>query len=267
VKYTRRYCHHWGVSARAHLESLRFALYERVNDAIAVGDTSSPPDVQSGSGSISYLSQVASVGSVKAGQNFVQRAGDGIFYGLVAGQFFSDDIGASQVLTTAPSSVASSLDLFSEANIGGLLSGDIFGGDFSAISVQISQNLSGTESASTNAGQTSASSSSRSTAASQRDDEDEVAEVDEAAFQNLKNYDENPQGIMMPEDQQFAYDDQGNIYFMVTMQTTSGELKNFPLFKVDLALQPAAPVAVATFQENFPPLTSSSKTWTTGADD
>jgi hypothetical protein len=112
------------------------------------------------------LPQVANVGSVKAAQNFVQRA--------------SDAIGASHVLTTAPSSVATSLDLFSEANIGGLLSGDIFGGDSSAISAQISLNLSGTESASTNAGQTSAS---------QRDDEDEVAEVDEAAFQNLKNYD------------------------------------------------------------------------------
>lgn len=242
-------------------------LFRRVNDAIPVN--SELRDVQSGSGSISYLSQVASVGSVDPNQNFVQRAGGGIFYGLVAGQFFSDDIGASQILATAPTSVSSSLTLFTDANsgIGGLLAGDIFGGDFSAISAQIAQDFTGIGGGSTNAGQTTASSSSRSTAASQRDDEDEEDDVDEAAFQNLRNYDENPQGILLPADQQFAYDDQGNIYFMVAMQTTPGEVDTFPLFKVDLTLQPAAPVTVATFQENFPPFTSGSESRDTGADD
>ncbi|MDH5737104.1 MAG: hypothetical protein OEZ23_02285, partial [Gammaproteobacteria bacterium] len=52
----------------------------------------------------------------------------------------------------------------------------------------------------------------RTTAAAQSD-EDEVAEVDEAAFQDLRNYDENPQGIRLPEDQYFALDDEGNIYY------------------------------------------------------
>ena len=52
---------------------------------------------------------------------------------------------------------------------------------------------------------------------SQKDDEEDAAEVDELAFQNLKNYDENPQGILLPEDQQFAYDDEGNIYYISTI--------------------------------------------------
>ncbi|MFT7137809.1 MAG: hypothetical protein ACI9B8_000221, partial [Sulfitobacter sp.] len=227
--------------------------FERVNDPITIGDTSAIPDVQSGSGAISYLSQVASVGTADADQNFVQRAGGGIFYGLVNGQFFSDDIGASQVLATAPASVDAALNLFTDASsgLGGLLAGDVFGSDFSAISIQISNDLAGTGNASTNAGQTSASSSSRSTAASQRDDEDEVAEVDEAAFQNLKNYDQNPQGILLPTDQQFAYDDEGNIYFLVTMRTESGQFESFPLFKVDLTLQPAQPLTVATFGDGW----------------
>ncbi|MDZ7686810.1 MAG: hypothetical protein U5O39_19090 [Gammaproteobacteria bacterium] len=45
---------------------------------------------------------------------------------------------------------------------------------------------------------------------------------DEAAFQNLKNYDQNPQGILLPEDQRFAYDSDGNVYFMVTMTASMG---------------------------------------------
>ena len=71
------------------------------------------------------------------------------------------------------------------------------------------------------AGQTDAASASQSTAASQQDDEEEVAEVDELAFQNLKNYDENPQGIVLPADQSLAYDDDGNGFVDIIWQSTS----------------------------------------------
>jgi len=91
-----------------------------------------------------------------------------------------------------------------------------------------------------------------------------VAEVDEAAFQKLNNYDESPQSIMLSENQQSTCGNQGRIYFLVTMQTTSGEVKNFPLFKADLALPPAAPT---TLKENSPVLTSNSEICKTGVDD
>jgi hypothetical protein len=161
------------------------------------------------------------------------------------------------VLATRPASVTTALNLFSTDNVGsalGALAGDIFGGDFASIFGQASADLLGTSTASSNAGQTSAASSSRSTAASQRDDEEEVAEVDEAAFQNLKNYDENPQGILLPEDQRYAYDQEGSMYYMVTMRTSSGEYESFPLFKVDLTLGAMPEVTSQTFTHNFSPL-------------
>ncbi len=101
------------------------------------------------------------------------------------------------------------------------------------------QNLQTSFNASASAGQTNAASSSRSTAASQGDDEEEVAEVDEVAFQNLKNYDENPQGILLPEDQNFAYDDEGNIYLIVTLQGQihSAPPQAFTVFKVEMDLE------------------------------
>ncbi len=105
----------------------------------------------------------------------------------------------------------------------------------------ISADLSGAANAQGSAGETTAASSSRSTAASQKGDEEDTAEVDELAFQNLKNYDENPQGILLPEDQQFAYDDEGNIYYIVTMQSKSGVRETFPLYRVDLDLLCDAP--------------------------
>lgn len=87
-----------------------------------------------------------------------------------------------------------------------------------AINIEAFQaNLGVATTSTASAGETSASSSSRSTAASQGDDEEKVDEVDEVAFQNLKNYDENQQGIRLPDDQTFAYDDEGNIYFIVTL--------------------------------------------------
>mgnify|MGYP001223090075 CR=1 FL=1 len=73
----------------------------------------------------------------------------------------------------------------------------------------------------------------------QQDDEEEVAEVDEVAFQNLKNYDENPQGILLLEDQSFAYDDDGNIYFIVSLSHDGyyGQKETFSLYRVDLDLK------------------------------
>jgi hypothetical protein len=83
----------------------------------------------------------------------------------------------------------------------------------------------------------SASSNSRSTAASQRDDEEKVDEVDEVAFPNLKNYDENPQGIRLPDDQTFAYDDEGNIYFVVTLANpkAKGGFEKITLYSLELS--------------------------------
>ena len=100
-------------------------------------------------------------------------------------------------------------------------------------------NLQTSFNASASAGQTKATSSSRSTAASQGDDEEEVAEVDELVFQNLKNFDENPQGILLPEDQNFAYDDEGNIYLIVTLQgqINSAPPQAFTVFKVEMDLE------------------------------
>ena len=163
-------------------------------------------------------------------------------------------------MATRPASVTTALNLFDTDNDGsgfGALAGAIFGGDFSSIFNQASADLLGTSTASSNAGPTAAASSSRSTAASQRDDEEEVAEVDEAAFQNLKNYDENPQGILLPEDQRYAYDQDGSMYYMVTMRTNSGNYESFPLFKVDLTLGSMPEVTSQTFANNFSPLIAS----------
>ncbi|MDA0977981.1 MAG: hypothetical protein O3B72_05445, partial [Proteobacteria bacterium] len=65
---------------------------------------------------------------------------------------------------------------------------------------------------------------------------EEVNEVDEVAFQNLRNYDENPQGIKLPEDQVFAYDDDGNVYLVVTLVEPGNprNIEAFTLYKVDL---------------------------------
>ena len=84
------------------------ANFVRVNDAITFGDAAATPDISS-EGSISFLAPTASVGDATAGQNFVQRSGAGIFYGLDSGSFFSDDIGTSAILTTIPSGVANNL--------------------------------------------------------------------------------------------------------------------------------------------------------------
>ena len=138
--------------------------------------------------------------------------------------------------------------------------------DFSTTPAFDVSSLQSSINATASAGETAAASSSRSTAASQRDDEEEVAEVDEVAFQDLKNYDENPQGILLPDDQQFAYDDEGSIYFMITgsggKNVISGEKQpassqeafgRFPLYRVDLDLSQndKNETAQAVFESTF----------------
>jgi hypothetical protein len=184
---------------------------------------------------------VADVGSAVVGQNLVQRADVGIFYGLDEGQFYSDDIGGSIILTTIPENTMDDLAVatVSSAETSSNLTLD-FDSPIALFDIAaFSENLSGASSAEASAGETAASSSSRSTAASQQDDEEEVAEVDEVAFQNLKNYDENPQGILLPEDQSFAYDDDGNIYFIVSLSHDGyyGQKETFSLYRVDLDLK------------------------------
>ena len=217
--------------------------FSRVNDAIAFGEGDTRQDLASANGSIVFLAPLANVGSQAQDQNFVQRASEGIFYGLEQGQFFSDDIGATPILQDIPSDVETRVgELFtpttspiaaatasfdqSESLIDGVISLD------GQSSFDVAVNNS--KQANASAGETGASSSSRSTAASQRDDDEEVAEVDEAAFQNLRNYDENPQGILLPEDQRFAVDADGSVYFMVTMTTPQGRSYMAPLYRVDL---------------------------------
>ncbi|MEM7363002.1 MAG: hypothetical protein AAF525_03200 [Pseudomonadota bacterium] len=178
--------------------------FQRVNEQIPLGQGDEVQDVASTNGSIVWVAPIADVGSQEPDQNFVQRAENGgIFFGLERGQFFSDDIGTASLLSVVPTSSVNILsDVFSvdsdilnlAANIDpvtfGVSSQSLF---LESISASLDSNAT--------AGETSAAASSRSTAASQRDDEEEVAEVDEAAFQNLRNYDENPQGIRLPEDQ------------------------------------------------------------------
>ncbi|MCZ6503900.1 MAG: hypothetical protein O6945_15480, partial [Gammaproteobacteria bacterium] len=214
--------------------------FSRVNEAIPIGQGNDFQDINSEEGAIVFLAPVADVGSAVVGQNFVQRADVGIFYGLEQGQFFSDDIGGTAILNTIPgntlenlsSGIASSIDL----------TGSGFDPVFTVDVAAFNLNLVGASNAEASAGETAASSSSRSTAASQQDDEEEVAEVDEVAFQSLKNYDENPQGILLPDDQRFTYDDRGNIYFIVTLSKDGyyGQKETFTLYRVDLDLHSTA---------------------------
>ena len=215
--------------------------FSRVNDPIPLGQGEMNQDINSQNGSIVFLAPIADVGSAVADQNFVQRAGSGIFYGLEEGQFFSDDIGSTAILaqipigtvdnlgkvTNAATTVASNVDPSSIPTIPPI-NLDAFQANLNSATTSVAS-----------AGETSASSSSRSTAASQRDDEEKVEEVDEVAFQNLKNYDENPQGIRLPDDQSFAYDDEGNIYFMVTLANpkAKGGYEQITLYRLELSAQ------------------------------
>jgi hypothetical protein len=66
-----------------------------------------------------------------------------------------------------------------------------------------------------------------------------VAEVDEAAFEELRNYDESPRGILLPEDQQLAMDSEGNIYFQVRYRSNGqyqvvGQSSDWLIYRVPL---------------------------------
>ncbi|MBD3647978.1 MAG: hypothetical protein HUJ31_11140, partial [Pseudomonadales bacterium] len=210
-------------------------LFQRVNEVPENSDLN--PDVRSQQGSIIYLAPIADVGT--ADNPLIQRTDSpqgGIFYGLEQGQVFSVDIGLSRLLATIPNSF----------NLNQVVSSDLtqLGAsiqfDFAAFIAGFESSLIGSTRATGRVGQTAAAASSRSTAAAQREEDEEVAEVDEAAFQNLKNYDENPQGIKLPPDQQFAYDDEGNIYYIVTLPTyreTGPAYETFTLYRVDLDLK------------------------------
>ncbi|MBV1878998.1 MAG: hypothetical protein KUG79_15265 [Pseudomonadales bacterium] len=245
--------------------------FARVNDAISFGDNVSPADVQSNNGSIAFISNLANVGGADVGQSFVQDAADGIFYGLANGQFFSDDIGASRVLTTAPSSIATTGDeSFLSVVLAGVDNqiGAALGPDSLSLEAQIeaSGNLVIAINTTGNAGQTAAASSSRSTAASQRDEDEDAAEIDEVAFQNLKNYDENPQGLLLPEDQQFAYDDEGNVYSMIMLRSDRGSYERFPLYKIDLELESTSEMAAVRFGNSLGPILSAVEPYVDNAD-
>ncbi|MFT5208815.1 MAG: hypothetical protein ACI9CE_000530 [Flavobacterium sp.] len=222
--------------------------FARVNDATPFG-SGGVKDFLSDAGTISFLTPVANVGAAELGQSFVQSAGAGIFYGLDTGKFFSDDIGESQILTTAPGDLSRDFAALFNVETGaiGVLAGDAFISQSLSIiaSLDIAVNATGS------AGQTSASSSSRSTAASQRDDDEETAEVDELVFIQLNNYEQTPNGILLPEDQQVAYDDEGNIYYMVSMRNDGGDYEKIPLYRVDLDLRSEASAVTQTFSNNY----------------
>ena len=215
--------------------------FSRVNDPITLGQGDSNQDINSRNGSIVFLAPIANVGSAVADQNFVQRAGSGIFYGLEEGQFFSDDIGSTAIIAEIPNDTVNNLGkVTTEATT---LASNVDASSIPTIppiNIEAFQaNLSSATTSLASAGETSASSSSRSTAASQRDDEEKVEEIDEVAFQNLKNYDENPQGLRLPDDQSFAYDDDGNIYFMVTLANpkAKGGYEQITLYTLELSAQ------------------------------
>jgi hypothetical protein len=191
--------------------------FERANDPIPIGKGDASPDIKS-NGAIVFLAPVADVGGKENDQNFVQRSTEGIFYGLDAGKFYSDDIGTSRILNTIPSDAEGNLNLVSQRVLNassrvGLANNPEF--TVESIMALFGATLTSSITAEADAGDTSFKSSSKSTAASQRDEDEEVAEVDETAFQNLTSYEENPQGIQLPADQQFAYDEEGNIYYLV----------------------------------------------------
>jgi hypothetical protein len=224
--------------------------FQRVNDPIPFGQGDTNQDVSSDAGTIVFLAPVASVGSTDGSQNFVQRAAQGIFYGLNEGQFFSDDIGNTQVLVTIPQATSANLssvinDVLDPESLDDSLA--VSPTIFEVSVADYNSDISNTSVSGASAGETSAAASSRSTAASQQEDEEEVSEVDEVAFERtLKNYDDNPQGILLPDEQRFSYDENGNIYFNVTLRKNESdgprvgqgnrESETFVLYKVELDL-------------------------------
>jgi hypothetical protein len=212
-------------------------LFSRVEAQRTVSsDLAASRDVTSGD-TLAFLAPSADVGATDSSQNFSLRATEGIFYGLTSGEFFAVDIGVSPQLPLLPSIVQTDfVDLFSDtgsSEFSGAISGlNVF--DVNSFD-SIVNTIAGVSITAGTAGETAAASNSRSTAALQQDDEDEVAEVDEVAFQDLKNYDENFQGILLPQDQRFAYDDDGNSYFMATMRSQDN-VERVPSYKVRMSM-------------------------------
>jgi hypothetical protein len=198
--------------------------FARANEPVPPGQGDTSPDISS-AGAIVFLAPVADVGGKENDQNFVQRSTEGIFYGLDAGKFYSDDIGTAPILNTIPADTQGHLDQVTQNVLTASSQTQVTAdADFTIESTLaiFGATLAGATTAEADAGDTSFKSSSKSTAASQKKDEEEVTEVDETAFQNLTSYEENPQGIALPADQQFAYDEEGNIYYLVRYRD-SGE--------------------------------------------
>jgi hypothetical protein len=242
-------------------------LFSRVETQRTVSsDPAASRDVISG-GTLAFLAPSADVGATESAQNFSLRATEGIFYGLTSGEFFAVDVGVSPQLPLLPSSVQTDfVDLFSDTGSGE------FSGAISNLNVfdvnsfdSIINTIASVSITAGTAGETAAASNSRSTAALQQDDEDEVAEVDEVAFQDLKNYDENFQGILLPQDQQFAYDEDGNSYFMATMRSQAN-VERVPSYKVPMSMTPqnatscqAGPSSQAYYSNLYPTMVNLSQ--------
>ena len=84
------------------------AAFSRANEQVPIGEGDQNPDLRS-AGAVVFLAPLADVGGTDADQNFVQRSDNGIFYGLDAGQFFSDDIGSTAILGTIPADTTDKL--------------------------------------------------------------------------------------------------------------------------------------------------------------
>ncbi|MBS02392.1 MAG: hypothetical protein CMQ24_06765 [Gammaproteobacteria bacterium] len=223
-------------------------MFRRVNDPIAFEDSGDVnegklADITSETGTITFLAPSANVGSVDADQNFVQRASEGIFYGLNSGRFFSDDIGSTSLLQTIPTDALATFETqIDELNL--LPPTDVS---------LLVNNLVDSSRATASAGNTTAASSSRSTAASQRGEEEEVAEVDEQAFVNLVTFDAPPDSVRLPEDQvQLAIDREGTMYYLVDVDTGRRfDERSWVLFEVRLDLQ--APATILAGGDNRSP--------------
>ena len=208
-------------------------MFRRVNDPIAFEDSGDVnegklADITSETGTITFLAPSANVGSVDADQNFVQRASEGIFYGLNSGRFFSDDTGSTSLSKTIPTDALATFETqIDELNL--LPPTDVS---------LLVNNLVDSSRATASAGNTTAASSSRSTAASQRGEEEEVAEVDEQAFVNLVTFDAPPDSVRLPEDQvQLAIDREGTMYYLVDVDTGRRfDERSWVLFEVRLDL-------------------------------
>ena len=214
------------------------ARFSRVNPAIPFGSGSETNrDIRS-VGAIVFLTPTADVGAISADQNFVQRADVGVFYGLDQGQFFSDDIGTTSILSTIPDTTFGDLNSTLDGLQASLTSLQIPGilDEISTTSLIGNAALASAEESVATAGNTALQSQSRSTASSNRGDEEEVAEIDEEAFVDITRWRlSDVNGIMLLEDQQVAY---GNVYFMVRLAGLPHSAHPPVLYRLDMDLDP-----------------------------